>query len=111
MSGELRELSPRSRQAGRRASGRRTVLRLSLLKLHLIEDPESRLRRSVLINNTFRRLHRQQREQREREARVAGRGTGQHQHHLADWNEISKAEQRRDLQNLFVERRAIRCLC
>ena len=55
----LQQLSVRSRviQRDSRARERRKkVLRLSLMKLHLIEDPEARLRRSVLINNTFRSL-------------------------------------------------------
>jgi len=38
------------------------LLKISLMKLHLIEDPESRLRRSVLINNTFRTLQLEHRE-------------------------------------------------
>jgi len=38
------------------------VLKISMMKLHLIEDPEARLRRSVLINNTFRTLQLEHRE-------------------------------------------------
>ncbi|KAK3908050.1 SERTA domain-containing protein 4 [Frankliniella fusca] len=43
---------------------RRRMLKLSVNKLRRIEDPESSLRRSVLINNTVRRLQREQREAR-----------------------------------------------
>ena len=55
----LQQLSGRSRviqRDSRAREHRRKVLRLSLMKLHLIEDPEAWLRRSVLINNTFRSL-------------------------------------------------------
>jgi len=41
---------------------RKKLLKISMMKLHLIEDPESRLRRSVLINNTFRTLQLEHRE-------------------------------------------------
>lgn len=43
---------------------RRRMLKMSVNKLRRIEDPESSLRRSVLINNTVRRLQREQREAR-----------------------------------------------
>ena len=55
----LQQLSGRSRviqRDSRVREHRKKVLRLSLMKLHLIEDPEAWLRRSVLINNTFRSL-------------------------------------------------------
>lgn len=35
---------------------RRRLLRISMAKIHSVEDPEAYLRRSVLINNTVRRL-------------------------------------------------------
>lgn len=41
---------------------RKQLLKISMMKLHLIEDPETRLRRSVLINNTFRTLQLEHRE-------------------------------------------------
>ena len=42
---------------------RRKVLKISISKLKKIEDPESSLRRSVLINNTMKRLQREAREE------------------------------------------------
>ena len=42
---------------------RKRVLKLSLAKLRRIEDPESCLRRSVLLNNTLRRLQRESRDE------------------------------------------------
>lgn len=42
---------------------RRKVLKISINKLRKIEDPESSLRRSVLINNTMKRLQREAREE------------------------------------------------
>jgi hypothetical protein len=42
---------------------RRKVLKISISKLKRIEDPESSLRRSVLINNTMKRLQREAREE------------------------------------------------
>ena len=59
----LQQLSGRSRiiqRDSRAREHRKKVLRLSLMKLHLIEDPEAWLRRSVLINNTFRALQHHQ---------------------------------------------------
>ena len=50
------KLGRKSRTSHKEREKRKKVIRLSLMKLHLIEDPESRLRRSVLINNTFRSL-------------------------------------------------------
>merc|ERR1712025_184089 len=41
---------------------RKQLLKISMMKLHLIEDPETRLRRSVLINNAFRSLQLEHRE-------------------------------------------------
>lgn len=42
---------------------RRKVLKISISKLKKIEDPESSLRRSVLINNTMKKLQREAREE------------------------------------------------
>ncbi|KAJ9595804.1 hypothetical protein L9F63_013007, partial [Diploptera punctata] len=42
---------------------RRKVLKISINKLKKIEDPESSLRRSVLINNTMKRLQKEAREE------------------------------------------------
>lgn len=42
---------------------RRKVLKISVNKLKKIEDPESSLRRSVLINNTVKRLQKEAREE------------------------------------------------
>jgi len=42
---------------------RRKVLKISVNKLKKIEDPESSLRRSVLINNTMKRLQKEAREE------------------------------------------------
>ena len=59
----LQQVSARSRiiqRDSRAREHRRKVLRLSLMKLHLIEDPEAWLRRSVLIKNTFRSLQQHQ---------------------------------------------------
>ncbi|GLH09753.1 Putative hybrid signal transduction histidine kinase l-like protein [Gryllus bimaculatus] len=42
---------------------RRKVLKMSIAKLRKIEDPESCLRRSVLVNNTMKRLQREAREE------------------------------------------------
>lgn len=47
---------------------RRKVLKISVNKLKKIEDPESSLRRSVLINNTMKRLQRETREEKQRTA-------------------------------------------
>jgi len=46
----------------RQKEERRKVLKISINKLKKIEDPESCLRRSVLINNTMKRLQREARE-------------------------------------------------
>lgn len=51
--------SPRLRQKDER----RRVFKISLNKLRRIEDPESFLRRSVLVNNTVKRLQREIREE------------------------------------------------
>ncbi|XP_046384606.1 uncharacterized protein LOC124154745 [Ischnura elegans] len=50
---------------------RRKVLKISVAKLRRIEDPESSLRRSVLINNTVRRLQREAREDKSKGQEVA----------------------------------------
>uniref|UniRef100_T1ITJ5 SERTA domain-containing protein n=1 Tax=Strigamia maritima TaxID=126957 RepID=T1ITJ5_STRMM len=42
---------------------RKRILKLSIGKLRQVDDPEVFLRRSVLINNTVRRLHRELREE------------------------------------------------
>ncbi len=47
----------------RQKEERRKVLKMSMNKLKRIEDPESSLRRSVLINNTVKRLQRETREE------------------------------------------------
>lgn len=47
----------------RQKEERRKVLKISINKLKKIEDPESSLRRSVLINNTMRKLQRETREE------------------------------------------------
>ncbi|XP_022188435.2 uncharacterized protein LOC111047074 isoform X2 [Nilaparvata lugens] len=47
----------------RQKEERRKVLKISISKLKKIEDPESSLRRSVLINNTMKRLQREAREE------------------------------------------------
>jgi len=47
----------------RQKEERRKVLKISINKLKKIEDPESSLRRSVLINNTMRKLQRESREE------------------------------------------------
>ncbi|KAL1138880.1 hypothetical protein AAG570_008942 [Ranatra chinensis] len=52
-------ISPKYRQK----EERRKVLKISVNKLKKIEDPESSLRRSVLINNTMKRLQREAREE------------------------------------------------
>ena len=51
--------SPRLRQRDER----KRVLKLSLAKLRRIDDAESCLRRSVLLNNTLRRLQRETRDE------------------------------------------------
>lgn len=47
----------------RQKEERRKVLKLSMNKLKSIDDPESSLRRSVLINNTVKRLQREAKEE------------------------------------------------
>ncbi|XP_014259504.1 probable WRKY transcription factor protein 1 [Cimex lectularius] len=47
----------------RQKEERRKVLKISINKLKKIEDPESSLRRSVLINNTMKRLQKEAREE------------------------------------------------
>lgn len=49
----------------RQKEERRKVLKISINKLKKIEDPESSLRRSVLINNTMRKLQRESREEKQ----------------------------------------------
>lgn len=49
---------------------RRKVLKLSMNKLKRIEDPESTLRRSVLINNTVKRLQREAREEKSQKSHI-----------------------------------------
>lgn len=60
---------------------RSCILKLSLEKLRFLEDPEAYLRRSVLINNLLRKIHRQEEEEdgevKEEMEAVPG-GTGQH---------------------------------
>lgn len=61
----LQEISKYSKMINRKQKekeNRKNLLKISMMKLHLIEDPESRLRRSVLINNTFRTLQLEHRE-------------------------------------------------
>jgi len=47
----------------RQREERKKILKMSLTKVKRIEDPESYLRRSVLINNTIKRLQREVREE------------------------------------------------
>ncbi|CAG9861333.1 unnamed protein product [Phyllotreta striolata] len=47
----------------RQKEERRKVLKISINKLKKIEDPEASLRRSVLINNTMKRLQRETKEE------------------------------------------------
>uniref|UniRef100_A0A1B6C7A8 SERTA domain-containing protein n=1 Tax=Clastoptera arizonana TaxID=38151 RepID=A0A1B6C7A8_9HEMI len=47
----------------RQKEERRKVLKISINKLKKIEDPESSLRRSVLINNTMKKLQKETREE------------------------------------------------
>ncbi|KAF6205162.1 hypothetical protein GE061_019329 [Apolygus lucorum] len=51
---------------------RRKVLKISINKLKKIEDPESSLRRSVLINNTMKRLQREAREEKMQKQQSVG---------------------------------------
>lgn len=60
----------------RQREERRKVLKISINKLKKIEDPESSLRRSVLINNTMKRLQREAREEKmQKQERVYGNST------------------------------------
>lgn len=54
----------------RQKEERRKVLKLSMNKLKRIEDPESSLRRSVLINNTVKRLQREAREEKSQKNQI-----------------------------------------
>ena len=49
---------------------RRKVLKISVNKLKKIEDPESSLRRSVLINNTVKRLQKEAREEKSQKQQI-----------------------------------------
>jgi len=49
---------------------RRKVLKISVNKLKKIEDPESSLRRSVLINNTVKRLQKEAREEKSHKQQI-----------------------------------------
>lgn len=48
-----------------RPEERSCILKLSLEKLRFLEDPEAYLRRSVLINNLLRKIHREEEEEEE----------------------------------------------
>ena len=52
----------------RQRDERKRVLKLSLAKLRRIDDAESCLRRSVLLNNTLRRLQRDARDEKQQAA-------------------------------------------
>lgn len=54
----------------RQKEERRKVLKLSMNKLKRIEDPESSLRRSVLINNTVKRLQREAKEEKTQKSQI-----------------------------------------
>lgn len=54
----------------RQKEERRKVLKLSMHKLKRIEDPESSLRRSVLINNTVKRLQREAKEEKSQKSQI-----------------------------------------
>lgn len=54
----------------RQKEERRKVLKLSMNKLKRIEDPESSLRRSVLINNTVKRLQREAKEEKSQKSQI-----------------------------------------
>ena len=49
---------------------RRKVLKISVNKLKKIEDPESSLRRSVLINNTLKKLQKEAREEKSQKQQI-----------------------------------------
>eukprot|EP00918_Siedleckia_nematoides_P047700 GHVU01104464.1.p1 GENE.GHVU01104464.1~~GHVU01104464.1.p1 ORF type:complete len:430 (-),score=26.68 GHVU01104464.1:1588-2877(-) len=53
---QAKRISPFHNTPKQRRDEKRRLLKLSLHKLHLIPDPERYLRRSVLINNTARRI-------------------------------------------------------
>ena len=59
-------LGPLLNTPKQRREERRRVLRLSVHKMRAVEDPEAFLRRSVLINNTMKRLQRELREEKAR---------------------------------------------
>lgn len=56
----------------RQKEERRKVLKISINKLKKIEDPESSLRRSVLINNTMKRLQKEAREEKMQKQQTVG---------------------------------------
>lgn len=58
-----KRVSPFLNTPKQRKDERKRILRLSVYKLREMEDPESFLRKSVLINNVLRRLHKEIREE------------------------------------------------
>lgn len=56
-------ISPFLNTPKQRKEERRKILKLSIHKMRAVEDPEHFLRRSVLINNTMKRLQRELREE------------------------------------------------
>lgn len=56
-------ISPFHNTPKQRKEERRKILKLSIHKMRSVEDPEHFLRRSVLINNTMKRLQRELREE------------------------------------------------
>nr|KAG5695934.1 hypothetical protein BaRGS_017515 [Batillaria attramentaria] len=66
-------ISPFLNTPKQRKEERRRILKLSIHKMRAVEDPEHFLRRSVLINNTMKRL---QRELREEKLRRGSGGSG-----------------------------------
>ncbi|XP_025103939.1 uncharacterized protein LOC112570005 isoform X2 [Pomacea canaliculata] len=60
---KLPRISPFHNTPKQRKEERRRILKLSIHKMRAVEDPEHFLRRSVLINNTMKRLQRELREE------------------------------------------------
>jgi hypothetical protein len=61
-----RKISPYLNTPKQRREERRKILRISVQKLRAIDDPELFLRRSVLINNTMKRMQQEIREEKMR---------------------------------------------
>ncbi|KAK3591586.1 hypothetical protein CHS0354_013753 [Potamilus streckersoni] len=69
-----KRISPFLNTPKERKEERKKILRMSIQKLRQVEDPEHFLRRSVLINNTMKRMQKELREERKKHVRNTHNG-------------------------------------